>query len=74
MTTRIARKRLFSYPSTKDCDGGKGNPENPDRLKTDYLWCEVLQKDSLLDIVQKFVFIKNEDKKNEKGKSISRKH
>ncbi|MDI3534516.1 MAG: type restriction enzyme subunit [Thermosediminibacterales bacterium] len=68
MTTRIAGANTSFLPFNKGCDGGKGNPENPDGLKTDYLWKEVLQKDSLLDIVRKFVFIEKEEKKDEKGK------
>lgn len=68
MTTRIAGANTSFLPFNKGCDGGKGNPENPGGLKTDYLWKEVLQKDSLLDIVRKFVFIEKEEKKDEKGK------
>lgn len=68
MTTKIAGEKTKFLPFNKGCDGGKGNPENPDGLKTDYLWNEVLQKDSLLDIVQKFVFLKKEEHKDDKGK------
>ncbi|MDI6600951.1 MAG: type I restriction endonuclease [Thermoanaerobacteraceae bacterium] len=68
MTTRIAGEKTEFLPFNKGCDGGKGNPENPDGLKTDYFWNEVLQKDSLLDIVQKFIFIKKEELKDDKGK------
>ncbi len=42
-------------------DGGKGNPANPNGYPTSYLWEQVLGKDSLLDIIQKF--IKAEEKK-----------
>lgn len=39
--------------------GGAGNPQNPDGYSTAYLWEEVLQKDSLMDLIQKFVsFVK----------------
>lgn len=68
MTTRIAGEKTEFLPFNKGCNGGKGNPENPDGLKTDYLWNEVLQKKSLLDIVQKFVFLKKEEHKDDKGK------
>lgn len=68
MTTKIAGEKTVFLPFNKGCNGGKGNPENPDGLKTDYLWNEVLQKDSLLDIVQKFVFLKKEELKDDKGK------
>ena len=37
-------------------DGGAGNPKNPTgSYVTSYFWEEVLQKDSLLDILQKFI-------------------
>lgn len=45
-------------------DGGAGNPQNPDGgYVTAYLWENVLQKDSLLDILQKFVSYQKETKK-----------
>ena len=37
-------------------DGGAGNPQRADEdYVTAYLWRDVLQKDSLLDIIQKFI-------------------
>lgn len=48
-------------------DGGAGNPQaNGDNYVTSYLWENVLQKDSLLDIIQKFVSfeVKTEKKEN----------
>lgn len=68
MTTRLAGDKTEFLPFNKGCDGGKGNPENPNGLKTDYLWNEILQKDSLLDIVQRFIFLKKEETKDEEGK------
>lgn len=46
-------------------DGGAGNPQNTDgRYVTEYFWKEVLQKDKLLDILQKFINLeKTESKK-----------
>lgn len=35
--------------------GGKGNPTNPNGYSTSYLWEEVLQRDSLLDLVHRFI-------------------
>jgi len=70
MTTRIAGEGTSFLPFNRGCGGGKGNPANPGGLKTDYLWDEVLQKDSLLDIFQKFIFLKKEEQKDHKGKKI----
>ena len=38
-------------------DGGKGNPANPDGYPTAYLWESVFQKDSMMDILQKFIHL-----------------
>ncbi|MGP8322471.1 MAG: type I restriction endonuclease subunit R, partial [Methanosarcinaceae archaeon] len=42
---------------------GAGNPENPDGYKTAYLWEQVLQRDSFLDILARFIHIQVEEKK-----------
>ena len=60
MTTRLAGRPPTSCPSTKGCDGGAGNP--PDRegrnYRTAYLWEEVLQRDSLLDLLARFLHLR----------------
>ncbi|TZE82096.1 type I restriction endonuclease subunit R [Calorimonas adulescens] len=67
MTTRLSGGNTSFLPFNKGCDGGKGNPDNPDGLKTAYLWEEILQKDSLMDILKRFVFIQTEEKKDIDG-------
>ncbi|MEG6569263.1 type I restriction endonuclease subunit R [Thermoanaerobacterium thermosaccharolyticum] len=67
MTTRLSGDKTSFLPFNKGCDGEKGNPDNPDGLKTAYLWEEILQKDSLMDILKKFVFIQTEEKKDIDG-------
>jgi type I restriction enzyme R subunit len=42
-------------PFNKGRDTGAGNPDNPKGFKTDYLWREVWQRDSLLEILNHFV-------------------
>ena len=60
MTTRLALSRTRFLPFNRGRDGGAGNPDNPDGYKTAYLWEEVLQRDSLLDLIQRFVTIEYE--------------
>jgi len=50
-----------------------GNPENPNGYKTSYLWEQVLQRDSFLDILARFIHIQVEEKKigNKKINDIS---
>ncbi len=60
MATRLNKGDTYFLPFNQGSngagqDGGKGNPENPNGYPTAYLWENVLQKDSALDIVQKFI-------------------
>lgn len=71
MTTHLDKRQTFflpfnrgSNPQSIDC--GKGNPIHPSGHRTAYLWEEVLQPDSLLEIVGSFIFIENVGKKDER--------
>lgn len=67
MTTRLAGVDTYFLPFNKGNKGGKGNPVGNGRYRTSYLWDDILQKGSLLDIVHRFVHL--EVKIDEKGKS-----
>lgn len=55
--------------------GGKGNPKAAEgHFATDYLWEEVLSKDSLLDILQSFVTIEVEPKTKDETLIFPRYH
>ncbi|NMM93117.1 type I restriction endonuclease subunit R [Bifidobacterium oedipodis] len=59
MTTKLDGDKTFFLPFNKGNgkDGG-GNPANSDGgFKTEYLWKEVLNPDSLLEIIEKFIQI-----------------
>lgn len=67
MTTRLAGKDTYFLPFNQGSngagnDGGKGNPVNPDGYPTAYLWEDVFQKDSMMDIVQKFIMYQSKKK------------
>jgi type I restriction enzyme R subunit len=62
MTTRLEGKKTYFLPFNKGRCGGKGNPENPTGYKTAYLWEEVWQRDSWLDILARFVHLEVKDK------------
>lgn len=54
-------------------DGGAGNPQaEDDNYVTSYIWENVLQKDSLLDIIQKFISFEGKTEKKD-GKNITKK-
>lgn len=61
MTTKISGKTTRWLPFNKGYQNGKGNPPNPNGYKTDYLWNEVLIKDSWMDIIQRFIHLQVEE-------------
>jgi type I restriction enzyme R subunit len=67
MTTELKGKETFFLPFNKGCEEGAGNPIVQGKLKTHYLWEEILLQDSLLDIFRNFYFIQ-EDEKDPKKK------
>jgi type I restriction enzyme, R subunit len=67
MTARLRGKATDFLPFNKGKDTGAGNPTNPNGFKTAYLWEEVWQRDSLLDIIQSFLeLVDLEDDKGRK--------
>ena len=75
MATELKGEKTFFLPFNQGSngagnDGGAGNPQaEGDDYVTSYIWKNVLQKDSLLDIIQKFISleIKTEKKKDKNG-------
>ena len=63
MTTKIDRDKTCFLPFNKGENNGKGNPPNPHGSKTSYLWEEVLAKDSLMDILGRFMHLQIDEKK-----------
>ena len=68
MTTQLAGKDTLFLPfnqggSGAGRDGGRGNPANPNGYPTAYLWEEVFQKDSMMDILQKFIHLQVTEEK-----------
>ncbi len=52
--TQPKGKASWFLPFDKGWDDGKGNPPNPNGLKTDYLWKQVLTRDGLTDIIENY--------------------
>lgn len=57
MTTRLNGRATRFLPFNKGDEGGAGNPTNPNGFRSSYLWEEILQKDSLSEIIEHFVLI-----------------
>jgi type I restriction enzyme, R subunit len=63
MCTELKGKASWFLPFNKGHNDGAGNPTNPNGLKTDYLWKEVLTPQSLVNILENYaqiVEVKNE--------------
>ena len=52
--THLQGKASWFLPFNRGWNDGAGNPPNPDGLKTDYLWREVLTRESLTNIIENY--------------------
>jgi type I restriction enzyme, R subunit len=67
MCTALEGKGSWFLPFNKGYNDGAGNPPNPDGLKTDYLWREVLTPAGLTDILENYAqIIEREDPRTRK--------
>ena len=75
MTTRLRGKETDFLPFNRGNDQASGNPPVEGNWKTAYLWDEVLQADSLLEILQRFMHleVKERQVKTDKGVRTVRK-
>ena len=55
MCTRLLGNDSWFLPFNKGYDDGAGNPPNPEGIKTDYLWREILTPRGLTDILENYV-------------------
>lgn len=72
MCTRLSGSSTFFLPFNMGCGEGiqvgAGNPLLEDEYSVHYMWDDILQKDSLLEILGKFMFIEVSEKEDAKGK------
>lgn len=71
-TTKLAGKDTYYLPFNQGSNGagkvgGEGNPTNENGYTTDYLWKKVLNKDSLMEILQKFVHLQVKEEVSHRG-------
>ena len=64
MCTELKGKASWFLPFNRGHDDGAGNPPNPQGIKTDYLWKEILAPASLTNILENYAQIV--ETKNEK--------
>lgn len=74
MTTKLDGTKTLFLPFNKGRGEGiytgKGNPESEDGLPVSYMWEEVLTKDSILDLINKFIFIERKEEKDDANGEI----
>ena len=70
MTTRLAGIATRFLPFDKGNDGGGGNPPDPAgrSYRTAYLWEDALRRDSLLDLLARFMHLQTEEKRDDRGR------
>ena len=55
--THLKGKQSWFLPFDKGWNDGAGNPPNPDGVKTDYLWRQILAPRSLANIIENYAQI-----------------
>jgi type I restriction enzyme R subunit len=63
LTTKIDKEKTMFLPFNIGYENGAGNPPNKNGYKTAYLWEHILQKDSWLDIMGKYIHVQKEEYK-----------
>jgi type I restriction enzyme R subunit len=61
MSTHLKGENTYFLPFNKGYNNGAGNPPNPNGIKTDYLWKNILTKDRLTNIIQNYVQLFEEE-------------
>ena len=77
MTTRLQGANTYFLPFNQGSNGagnvgGKGNPQNPDGYQTAYLWEKILTKDSLLEILHKYMHLQVEVREDKNGNKVKK--
>ena len=77
MTTKLTGADTFFLPfnmgSGEGVNAGAGNPIFEDKYSVSYIWEDILKKDTLLELIKKFIFIEVKDKLDEVTGKINRK-
>ncbi len=71
MTTRLAGAATQFLPFNRGNGGRAGNPpDEGGRHRTAYLWEEVLARDSLLDLLARFLHVQVEERRADDGRKV----
>ena len=74
MTTRLAQKATHFLPFNQGHEGGSGNPADSQRrtYRTAYLWEEILERHSFLDLLARFLHLQIEEKRDDEGRKFKK--
>jgi type I restriction enzyme R subunit len=74
LTTRLAGEATHFLPFNKGYEGGAGNPPDPTGglLRTAFLWEDVLERHSLLELLARFLHLQIDEKRGEDGRRARR--
>ena len=72
MTTRLAGMATRFLPFDRGCSGAAGNPPDPvgRNYRTAYLWEKVLARESLLDLLARFIHLQIDAKRDDRGRKV----
>lgn len=72
MTTGLAGSATHFLPFNQGDGGGAGNPADPQgrSYRTAYLWEEALARDSLLDLLARFLHLQVDEKRDDQGRKV----
>ena len=69
MTTKLDGQSTFFLPfnmgNGEGVNAGKGNPTFEDRYSVSYMWDDILKKDTVLDLINKFIFLQVKESEDE---------
>jgi len=54
----------FNMGNGQGIDTGKGNPVYPDKYSVYYMWDDIFTKDTLIELISKYIFIEKKEKKD----------
>ncbi|MGC5832326.1 type I restriction endonuclease subunit R [Ralstonia pseudosolanacearum] len=66
--TELKGKASWFLPFNQGWNSGAGNPPNPNGLKTDYLWKQVLTKESLANIIENYAQVVEDEEEDVNGR------
>lgn len=69
MTTKLDKDSTFFLPfnmgNGKGINAGAGNPLFEDKYSVSYMWEDILTKDSILELISKFIFLETKEEVDE---------